>query len=463
MALGRVYAKLPVLAQHGAVSAYGVYWYWQRFGPGFRSAFAEFQARERWSAQAWAAWQRTALTAVLSDAAAHVPYYRRTWTVAEKRAAAAGELGDIPLLTKEPLRADPLAFLDERVPRRGLITSPTSGSTGTPISVLWRTRELRRSMALREARLANWAGVSFRQRRATFSGRMVEPDPRSAGPFYRFNAVERQVYFSPFHLRADTAPHYVEALRRHRVAWMTGYAVSFYLLASFMLDLGLPPVPTVKAVVTTSEKVTAPMRATIERAFACPVFEEYSTVDNVLFASECEHRHLHVSPDVGVVEILRPDGRPCLAGEVGEVVATGVMRVGQPFVRFRLGDLAAWSDEACACGRAMPILAEVSGRVEDVVIGPDGRQMVRFHGVFVDQPRVREGQIVQEALDRIRVKVVTTPDFSAVDRRTIVERVQQRLGPDVHVEVEVVASIPRSAAGKFQAVVSHVRSGPAAP
>jgi phenylacetate-CoA ligase len=44
-----------------------------------------------------------------------------------------------------------------------------------------------------------------------------------------------------------------------------------------------------KAVITTSEKVTPEMRDVIERAFRCRVFEEYSTVENTLFASQCEH------------------------------------------------------------------------------------------------------------------------------------------------------------------------------
>lgn len=33
-----LYRRMPVWAQHAAVSLYGVYWYWLRFGPGFRRA-----------------------------------------------------------------------------------------------------------------------------------------------------------------------------------------------------------------------------------------------------------------------------------------------------------------------------------------------------------------------------------------------------------------------------------------
>jgi phenylacetate-CoA ligase len=85
--------------------------------------------------------------------------------------------------------------------------------------------------------------------------------------------------------------------------------------------------------------------------------------------------------------------------------------------------------------------------------------MVRFHGVFVDQPHVREGQIVQESVRRIRVRVVPVNGFGPDDIRSLVHRVQGRLGPQVEVAVDVVDRIPRTAAGKFQAVVSLVRPG----
>src|SRR5262249_12648512 len=159
------------------------------------------------------------------------------------------------------------------------------------------------------------------------------------------------------------------------------------LLAKGLRAAGEPPL-TLDAIVTTSEHLSDDMRDDIAAAFGCRAYEEYSMVENVLFASECEHGSLHVSPDAGVIEIVRDDGEPTERGEVGEVLATGLLRTWQPMIRYRVGDRAAWSGEPCRCGRSMPVLAEVSGRVEDVVTGPDGRQLVRFHGVFIGLPTV---------------------------------------------------------------------------
>lgn len=458
MSLSGLYSNLPVWAQHSAISLYGYYWRYLRFGPGYNDDVREFTSRERWTEEQWQAWQAIELTKVLSAASQHVPYYRNTWTSSQKLAAKAGQLRELPLLEKEPLRSSPHQFLRHDVNPRGVQVFHTSGSTGTPIAAHFTLRELRRTMALREVRSLGWAGVSFRNPRATFSGRMVEPRPDSQGPFYRYNAAEKQVYFSAFHLRPDTALRYAEALRTYEVQWATGYAVSFYLLARFLLEKGITA-PRLKAVITTSEKLTTDMRAVIGQVFQCNVFEEYSTVENAVFASECEHQRLHLSPDAGIVEILRPDGSPCPAGEPGEVVVTSFLRAYQPLVRFRLGDIASVDPEPCPCGRSMPVLKEVIGRVEDVVVGPDGRQMVRFHGVFTNLPHVVEGQIIQEALDWIRVRVVPADAFTDQEVDDIIRRVKQRLGEGVRVTVEPVTEIPRTTAGKFQAVVSKLKPG----
>jgi len=456
-----IYQRLPLWAQHGAVSTYGAYWRWLRFGPGYGTYLREYLKRERFSEAEWRSWQTARLTELLGAAATHVPYYRNNWSPAQRKAALAGELKDLPLLGKEPIRAQPDSFLSDGLRSWPRLTYHTSGSTGTPVRTIWKIAEIRNSLALREARSARWAGVSFKMPRATFSGRMAEPDPLSCGPFYRYNAAERQVYFSPFHLRPDTAQFYVDALRKHNIQWMTGYAVSYYLLAQLILDQKIQ-VPKIRAIVTTSEKLTRGMRDVMERAYQTRVFEEYSTVESSLFASECHMGRLHLSPDVAVVEILRPDGTPCDPGEPGEVVATSLIRDYQVFIRYRLGDVAAWDTEACPCGLAMPVIKEVIGRTEDVVVGPDGRLLVRFHGIFADQPHIREGQIIQEETDRIRVKVVTAEGFGQPDVEDVVRRVQQRLGGAVNVLVEEVGSIPRTKAGKFQAVISRIPASRAA-
>jgi phenylacetate-CoA ligase len=450
-----IYSLSPIWLQNQMVTTFGIYWHWLRFGGRFRSYLQEFKERDRWTFSQWEQFQNSRLHELLQICSHSVPFYREMWSQKEKNSADSGDLFSLPLLEKNSIREDPYAFCREDFYPSPKLVFHTSGTTGTPIKSIWTVSEQRKSLALREARSANWAGVSFSQSRATFSGRIVEPDPDEEEHVYRYNAAEKQVYFSAFHLKPSTAHRYVEALQKHKVVWMTGYAVSFFLLARFILDQGLK-LPPLKAIITTSEKLTPEMRSVMEKAYHCKVYEEYSTVESALFASECEHGRLHVSPDVGIVEILRPDGTPCEPGEVGEVVATCLFRSYQPLIRFRLGDLAAWDPELCPCGRQMPVIKEVVGRIEDVVTGPDGRQLVRFHGIFTDQPNIIEGQIIQLSLHDVLVKIVPTPNFSEKDVLSIKSRLLKLIGAEVNIIVEPVQSIPRSSSGKFQSVKSKI-------
>lgn len=454
--LDRLYSRSPLWFQNSMVTTYGIYWHWARFGGDYQKYVESYRVRENYSKDEWHAYQQEQVIKLLDICIHHVPYYQQTWSNYEKESAKKGNLAGLPLLEKNALRIDPNVFHRQDIkPYPGLVFY-TSGTTGTPISTTFTLPELRNSIALREIRSANWAGVSFSQPRATFSGRMVNPDPEDNTHVYRYNAAEKQVYFSAFHLKPRTALNYIQALKKHKVVWMTGYAVSFYLLARYILEQNLD-LPEIRAIITTSEKLTLEMRRVMEKAYQCRVYEEYSTVENALFASECAHGRLHVSPDSGIVEILRPDGSNSGPGEIGEVVTTCLIRNYQPMVRFRLGDLAAWDPEPCPCGRQMPVLKEVVGRIEDVVKGPDGRQMVRFHGIFVNQPNIIEGQIIQETLSHFTVKVVVTNNFSESDVIDIQNRMHQRLGSEVSILVERVESIPRTRSGKFKAVITKVK------
>jgi len=286
---------------------------------------------------------------------------------------------------------------------------------------------------------------------------MIVPRAEGRPPFWRWNPAENQLYLSAFHISRSNAPAYAAALTARRPTVLTGYASSVFSLARFFSELGLT-VPPPRAVITESEKLEPEMRAVIEAALGAPTFEEYGSVENCALATECECHRLHVHQDFGYVEIVGPDGTPTQPGEVGEIVVTGFANPHQVFVRYRIGDLAAWSAEACPCGRStLPVLHQLVGRVEDMIIGPDGREVVRFHGLFVGLSGVVEGQVVQETPLRYTVNVSPSAQYSERDRATIESRLRQRVGSGVTVEVRLVPEIPRDRSGKFRAVISKVK------
>jgi phenylacetate-CoA ligase len=212
-------------------------------------------------------------------------------------------------------------------------------------------------------------------------------------------------------------------------------------------------------VLTSSENLTFEMRKTISEVYNCPVFDGYSGVEACCTISECEYHTMHESPDMGIIELLNDSGLHVKAGEPGEIIATGLLNFEQPLIRYRTGDIAIRAEHGCECGRQMPVFQELIGRLEDTVVGVDGREMVRFHGIFVGLSHVREGQIIQKTTTDFQVRLVVDQNFGDMEKEEIYHRFQTRLG-QVNLEFEFVDKIERTLGGKFRAVISQVQRNP---
>jgi phenylacetate-CoA ligase len=101
-------------------------------------------------------------------------------------------------------------------------------------------------------------------------------------------------------------------------------------------------------------------------------------------------------------------------------------------------------------------MASIQGRLDDVLYTRDGRRIGRLDTVFKTQLPIREAQIIQDALDKIRVRYVPTGDrLTTAAMNSIIERLQDRLG-QIHILLEPVDSIPREGNGKFRSVVCRL-------
>jgi phenylacetate-CoA ligase len=72
----RLYARLPVPLQHAAVTLFGAYWYFLRFGPGYKTYVQDYLAREGFTKAQWEEWQSEHLKSLLAACVNLVFYYR---------------------------------------------------------------------------------------------------------------------------------------------------------------------------------------------------------------------------------------------------------------------------------------------------------------------------------------------------------------------------------------------------
>jgi phenylacetate-coenzyme A ligase PaaK-like adenylate-forming protein len=260
---------------------------------------------------------------------------------------------------------------------------------------------------------------------------------------------------SSYHLGPELVPHFLTALERYRIRYLLGYTSSLYALTQ-VAAAHQPDKLGLAVAITNAEPVLDHQRAAIASALRCPVRETYGMAEVVAAAGECEAGRLHLWPEVGWLEVMEGAGH-APRGKPGEFICTGLLNDAMPLIRYRVGDRGALLGEEypCRCGRTLPALACIEGRMDDIVYGLDGHPVGRLDPVFKARLSIREAQVIQERLDVIRVRYVPAEGFGAADTRSIITALQARLGT-VQVILEEVDAIPRAASGKFRAVVSKV-------
>ncbi len=453
----KVYYSLPVSLRSIAASMRGLYLRSWRYGPETERLAEEAIGREGWSPAQWRVWQEERLAFVLHRAATQVPYYRKQWAERRLRGDQASweYLENWPILEKDTIRGNARAFVADDCDVRKMFPEQTSGSTGKPLSLWGSIQTVRTMAAWSEARIRYWNGVSRHNRWAMIAGQLVTPVSQRRPPFWVWNQGLNQLYMSSYHLAPDLMESYLDALIRYRVTYLYGYSSSLYALAQTALVLRRKDLHMTVAF-TSAEPLFKYQREAIGKAFNCPVRETYGMAEMVAMASECTSGRLHLWPEVGFVEVMK-EGLPIAQGESGDLVCTGLLNADMPLIRYRVGDQGCLENSSgtCRCGRTLPVMTSVDGRIADVLYTRDGRRVGRLSPVFKGDLAVREAQIIQETLDCVKVKVVPTPDFASHHERVIVERLKERMG-DVEVMIEPVAEIPRGASGKFRAVVCNI-------
>lgn len=454
----KIYHRLPYPMKVLAIRARGRALSRWRYSAATERLVEEYLSREQWSPEQWRAWQEERMATILHRAAADVPYYREQW--ARRRAngdkSSPELLENWPVLTKMETRHHPHALLADGCDPKTMYFEQSSGTTGAP-QYIWISREtLVEWFALFEARSRRWYGVSRHDRWAMLGGQLVASVQRDKPPFWIWNMAMNQLYLSVFHLSPKHIPAYLEAIREHQVTHILGFPSALYRLAQEMLEQDLAP-PPLKVVITNAEALFDYQREAIASAFQCPVRDTYGMSELAAAAGECEAGSLHIWPEVGHIEILADAADESLpAGQTGRLVATGLLNADMPLIRYETGDRAARLNGSCACGRPLPLLQGIDGRVEEVVITRDGRHFGRLNWVPMADPQVHESQLIQEDWDTIRVLYVPADTYTPQYGESIVRRLHDRLGDDMNVILEAVDEIPRTANGKFRGVISRV-------
>ena len=422
----------------------------------------QLEQSQWWPAETLLVLQLRQLEPLLAHAARTVPFYRERL----RGLAGLGRGGltmdafrRLPVLRRTDIQEAAAALVSRRLPKDHGNTSDisTSGSTGRPITVkgtavtgmFFRAMNLRyhlwhgRDFSAKTAAIHALRGASAR---AAETGESVSWVPGyDSGPMVYFD-VSRPV------------GEQLDWLRRQNPGYLLTYPSNLRALLRRCEETGERP-DRLREVATMGEVLDPGVRAACETVWGVPVVDAYSAQEIGMIALQCPDRpHYHVQAECVLVEVLDDDGKPCAPGEVGRIVITALHNFATPLIRYEIGDYAEVGG-ACPCGRGLPVITRIAGRVHNMLTLPSGGQawpVQFFSSELLAVAPVRQFQLVQRSLEEIEVRLVTARDLSEDEEAGLRELIGNRLGHGFRLRFVYVDEIPRLPSGKYEDFRSEV-------
>ena len=383
---------------------------------------------------------------MLLHARMHVPFYRKHWNL--NPGGDASRLENWPVITKQDIRGNEEAFIADGYRKDELIPISTSGTSGTPMKFFFDADSYARWYALYYYRLLIKNGIHLDDDVwANFGGRIICPASQSGPPFWIYNSPMRQLYLSSYHISDNNLPHYISILETKKVVYIVGYPSSIYALARYIVQYKVKHSIRLKAVFTNAEPLFDFQREAITAAFGCRVVQTYGSSEFALAASEDEEGRMAIWLQSGILEVAKPDTKGC-----GEFLVSGLVNKAMPLIRYQIGD----SGTVEPCVTYPRFIQSIEGRTDDIIYSPSGRFIGRLDPIFKNELKIKEAQIIQEAPGRICFLVVKEEGYSEKEETLLKAEAEKRLGTEFQLELRYTDKIPRTANGKFKAVVSKI-------
>jgi phenylacetate-CoA ligase len=370
------------------------------------------------------------------------------------------DLKKIPILTKGDIREHKDDLVSSEYKHSNKCIVSVSGGTTGPSIELCNSLESVTSKIASQHRFDSWAGWSKGDWSSVIWPAVV--DFRKKPPSYKTKLKnylsDRLIMLQQTVINdIDFQNHFFEVINK-RPAIIRGFPTQLNLAAKYVLDEGIK-LPFVCGVISTGELLLAEQRLQIEKAFDCKVYDSYRTREVGCIAQECsEHNGLHINSEQIYIEIDN-NSTTDKSGN-GKIIVTDLVNRAMPFIRYEIGDIGQLSEETCVCGRGLPLLKNVGGRISDQLYSTSGKQISpvtvlpnMFHLLGIEN----QFRIIQEQLNEITIQMVAPkPSVNKLDEQKNAARAI--FGDDIIIKYQYVNEIEPVSSGKFPIVISKLEN-----
>lgn len=426
----------------------------------------QFEQSQWWTPVELQTQQLRQLNLVLNHAYDTVPYYRDSFNAAGFRPGKhimPDEWSRVPLLKRKDIqKAEKKLYSKEVLPHHGKVHEIwTSGSTGRPISVgstqitqfFWQAFTLRDHL---------WHHRNFGGKLAVIrhaeEGKGIPPLGIKANGWGPSTDTTYVTGPSCFLNISSSINEQAEWLCRENPDYLLTYPSSLHALAQYFQASG-QVLPNLREVRTLGETLGPDVRNLCRQAWNVPLVDVYTSQELGYIALQCpKHEHYHVQSENILVEILNENNETCRAGEIGKVVISALHNFATPLIRYEVGDYAEVG-EHCDCGRGLPVIKRIMGRVRNMIILPNGEQRWPVFGYkqFEDIAPIRQIQTIQDTLNHLEMKLVSTTPVTPEQEARLLQVVRNSLGYPFEISFSYYDEIPRAANGKYEEFISKVK------
>jgi phenylacetate-CoA ligase len=190
-------------------------------------------------------------------------------------------------------------------------------------------------------------------------------------------------------------------------------------------------------------------RSRIEAAWGARVFDHYGLTEVCPLGIECQENPagLHILETECIAEVIDPGtGQRIEPGQVGELVLTGLGRLGSPLIRYRTGDLVKMDSKPCPCGRTwMRLEGGILGRTDDMIhLRGNNVYPAALEAVIRRFPEVVEYRVEIDQSGPLAALCIEVEPAASAPANDLADRVSRAIRDELLFRAEVKAVPPGS-------------------
>lgn len=396
--------------------------------------------------------QTTELEQTLKYAIERVSFYKEVRY--DESLSPTENLKRFPVLTKETLRKHAEQLVSDEFDIKNLRKNFSSGSSGIQSYSYSEKKNVFYLQGL-SYHWYMWGGFEIGKPVLQFGISPKRTLPKKLKDlFFRIN------YEEAFALNESDYKRIYNDLKRKKIHYIVGYPSAIHQLAEYMIknDLSHP----IKTIISLGDKLFDHFEVNFAKAFNKPVvIDTYGCAEGLMIACRHDTPYYYISTPHVYVEVVDDAGNEVEDGQLGHVLVTCFTNMAQPFIRYKLGDLAIkLPRDRYPKNRKLnyPLLEKIVGRETDVVKTPNGKTLIvhSFTGIIEYFPDIKQYQIIQEKLDEITIKYIVD-DVIPLEENTlslIENEIKKLTDGDLRVIFERTDHIADAPSGKPQIIKS---------